>query len=57
MFNYEATFCLAYEGIFITGNNYTYGNIKLLELCECAASHIFSLNIVQNIVNMIRERH
>ena len=42
---------------FITGQNYPYDKIKWLELCEWAASQIFSLNIGQDIVNMIREVH
>ena len=57
VFNFESMFCLAYEGIFIKGEHYPYGKIKLLGLFEREAFQIFYLNIGQNIVNMIRERH
>ena len=57
LFILEAIDCLYYEDIFITGHNYPYGKIKLLELCEWTASQILFLKICQNIVNMIRETH
>ena len=57
MFNFESIFCLSYEVTCMREKYDLYGNIKLLELCEWAASKIFSINIGYNIANIIRGKN
>ena len=37
MLNFEAIVCLEYKGFFMKCQDYPYGKIRFLELCEWAA--------------------